>query len=78
MIKIDGEEINGIKIYDYINFLFEKSIRTSTYNFNEESKWMEFIITLCKPLTKNKLTIISSYLNVQIYELQKKRVQSFF
>ena len=59
-------------------FFFEKSIRTSTYNFNDESKWIEFIITLYKPLTKNKLTIISSYLNVQIYELQKKRMESFF
>ena len=55
MIKIDGEEIDGIKICDYINFLFAKSIRTSTYNFNDESKWIEFIITLYKPLTKNKL-----------------------
>ena len=78
MTKIDGEEIDRIKICDYINFIFEKSIRSSTYNFNDESKWIEFIIILYKPLTKNTLTIISSYLNVQMYELQKKGCSHFF
>ena len=69
MIKLDGEEIDGIAICNVINYLLENSIY---YNFNIEDKWIEFYVTVKKPLTINQMSIALYHLNAQMSYLQSK------
>ena len=55
-IKIDGEEIDGIDICEFINYLSKDTIKDtiSTYNFNAESQWTEFYVAVNKRLSTKK------------------------
>ena len=53
-IKIDGEEIDGIDICEFINYLSKDTIKTSTYNFNAESQSTEFYAAVNKRLSTKK------------------------
>ena len=78
MIKIDGEEIDGIEICDYLNDLLEETIRTSTYNFNTENKCIEFYLTLNRRLFINEISVVLCGLNLKSYILQNKGWCCFF
>ena len=77
MIKIDGEEDDGIKICDHINVLLKKTIRTSTYNFDAKSKWFEYYVTLNKPLTTYQASIGLATLNHGFIKLLQKNWITF-
>ena len=46
---------------------------SSTYNFDAENNWIEFYITLKRPLGRCQMNAIFNHLNRQIENLQKKK-----
>ena len=64
MVRIDGEEINGIEICNFINKLLEIAIKTSTYNFSVEAQWIEIYVTVEKCLLPKQMCNILCYLNL--------------
>ena len=80
MIKIYGEEIDGIEICDSINV---KTVRSCTYDFDAISKWVEYYITLNEALTTYQTSIALVTLDhgfIKLLEsgspLQEQRKQS--
>ena len=65
MVKVDGKEIDEIKI------IFEKST-VATSNCNCTNDWIEVYITLKQGLEMQQMNAICNDLNRQIDSLKKK------
>ena len=50
VIIIDKEYIDGLKMCNQIEFLFDEKLNSCTFNFNIEEKWIEFYITMNKKI----------------------------
>ena len=77
MIRLDEEEIYGIETCGRLNVLLDKRMKNCTYNFDDESKWLEFYITVNKHLTTYQASIVVASLNNGFEKLLRKRWMNF-
>ena len=48
VIIINEEIVDGLKMCNEIEFLFDERLQSCTFNFNIEEKWIEFYVTMKK------------------------------
>ena len=72
VIIIDKEYIDGLKMCNQIEFLFDEKLNSCTFNFNIEEKWIEFYITMNKKIGMHQLNTALTVLNGNIRKLQRK------
>ena len=69
-MKINGEEIDTIKICGAFSFLFNETIKRCSYSIDNKKHWIKFEITLIESLKREELNIITITLNQKIEKLQ--------
>ena len=72
---IDDEFINGIKMCNQVEFLFEEKLISCTFNFNIDNKWIEFYVTLRQKI--HQLNTLLIVLNGKIRNLRQKEWSKF-
>ena len=71
MVIINDEEyIDGIKMCNQIQFLFDERLISCTFNFDIKQKWIEFYVTLKKKISIQQLTTALIILNGSVKNLQ--------
>ena len=70
MIIIDEEYIDGIKMYNQIQFLFEERLISCTFNFNINEKWIESYLSFNQKIGIHQMNTALIALNgpIKIYE----------
>ena len=77
-LRINGKEIDAMKICGISSFLFDEAIKTCSYNINSNKHWIEFEILPKKPLERQKKNVITVALNDKIKELQEEKKIAYF
>ena len=77
VIIIDKEYIDGLKMCNQIEFLFDEKLNSCTFNFNIEEKSIEFYITMNNKIGMHQLNTALIVLNCNIRKLQRKEWSRF-
>ena len=72
VIIIDEEYIDGIKMCNQIQFLFEERLISCTFNFNINEKWIKFYLTLNQKIGIHQMSTALIILNSPIKNLRRK------
>ena len=69
-LKLNGKEIDTMKICGLLSFLFDRTVKKCSYAVHGNKHWIEFEILLKEPLERQKMNHVTDILNEKIKQLQ--------